>query len=958
MIVLFGTNALLFGLFQVIKSTAGKPSDDTRKDKKEKELSKPFLGTMDCFYKLTIELFRTSLVLALTYICEKHWIFEHSGKDYSRDLFMFVLIIFFAYGFYTWKPITDLSLLSREQTEEWKGWMQFIFLLYHYFHAEEVYNSVRVMITCYVWMTGFGNFSFFYMKQDFGWLRVVQMLWRLNFSVLLLMWTHGNTWILYYICPMHTFYFLMVYVTMFLYSSTNHSKWGIRLKLMVVGVIIYIIWDINGGIFDFIFAWLGTDSVVGANRGSVWEYYFRTSLDHWSSFLGMIFALNFPLAEQYFVKAKGWPLVFAALAMGAVTIWWFFQHYMQDKMAYNLTHSYFAIIPLISYIFFRNITPTVRSGVSMSMHDLGKTTLETYLLQHHIWLTSNAKTLLTIVPGHPWINFALATILFFTVSKELYRLTMSLRGMIMPDDKAVTWTNSIGMGLVVAVSFGCAFALHSLNASLLTMGLVCVGLFLGALFLINRTARQTADNFQYQLWSSRASTAGAVVLIVGVLAVSVLPTAPGGPGQVAIIAPVFAGMLPECQRAISEGNWLNTKCPEVPSPALNKAAMCDSTKWTWASTSCPVGMLSTAKSRTIFKGKKIAFIGDSELRGAYHQFNNMIDPSYKQNTTIQQKHFNLENKFPSSVVANTSVAFLWAPFVNNVTTVLQGTSRGMEGGAFDLIVIGAACWDALYVRDLSAYSNALAAMANALPAKKTVVVWLQPTTIIDGRLGTAEKQQHMTEAIVATYRNAFLQSAAAVRVAELGAVVDTTSASLSRETGSVDGIHYSEEVYRVIAQMAGNAYSLRFPAFYAASKPGGVKKLPPKVTGSMSFPGYGAFVLILSAIMLVTMDSFLGIGYLSLRLFGRSLDWEAAYGPLLKKLLGRRDADGSGGAGGRGASANVTGGGQDEVDALLGGHGQDGSGAGASAAAHPHPSNDRASTLIGLGETHGTTHSV
>ena len=74
----------------------------------------------------------------------------------------------YRYAFYTVKPITDLALLGREQTEEWKGWMQFIFLLYHYFHAEEVYNSVRVMITCYVWMTGFGNFSFFYIKQVGG----------------------------------------------------------------------------------------------------------------------------------------------------------------------------------------------------------------------------------------------------------------------------------------------------------------------------------------------------------------------------------------------------------------------------------------------------------------------------------------------------------------------------------------------------------------------------------------------------------------------------------------------------------------------------------------------------------------------------------------------------------------------------------------------------------------------
>lgn len=53
----------------------------------------------------------------MTYIAEKHWIFEHSGKTYSRDLFLFVILVFFAYGFYTIKPIHDLTLLGREQTE-------------------------------------------------------------------------------------------------------------------------------------------------------------------------------------------------------------------------------------------------------------------------------------------------------------------------------------------------------------------------------------------------------------------------------------------------------------------------------------------------------------------------------------------------------------------------------------------------------------------------------------------------------------------------------------------------------------------------------------------------------------------------------------------------------------------------------------------------------------------------
>jgi hypothetical protein len=226
---------------------------------------------------------------------------------------------------------------------------------------------------------------------------------------------------------MHTFYFLMVYVTMLVFSSVNHSKWGIRVKIFIVGVLIYIIWDINHGLFDMLFSWLGTTSVVGASNGSVWEYYFRTSLDHWSSLLGMVFAVNFPLAEQYFQRAQGWHVVVGAAAMGCLSLWWGTHVYPLPKLDYNLLHSYFAIIPLTAYIFFRNITSGVRSGVSMGLHDLGKTTLETYLLQHHVWMTSNAKTLLTWVPGFPWINFALATAVFFVLAKELYRLTMSLR---------------------------------------------------------------------------------------------------------------------------------------------------------------------------------------------------------------------------------------------------------------------------------------------------------------------------------------------------------------------------------------------------------------------------------------------------------------------------------------------------------------------------------------------------
>ena len=146
------------------------------------------------------------------------------------------------------EAVATNDVLNRDQTEEWKGWMQFIFLLYHYYSAAEVYNSIRIMITCYVWMTGFGNFSFFYLKGDYSAHRVLQMLWRLNFLVIFLMLSQGTTYILYYICPLHTYFFLMVYFTMSLGRDLNYEKYGIRYKLMFVACLIFAFWDVDSPI--------------------------------------------------------------------------------------------------------------------------------------------------------------------------------------------------------------------------------------------------------------------------------------------------------------------------------------------------------------------------------------------------------------------------------------------------------------------------------------------------------------------------------------------------------------------------------------------------------------------------------------------------------------------------------------------------------------------------------------
>ena len=292
------------------------------------------------------------------------------------------------------------------------------------------------------------------------------MLWRLNFLVLFLCLTFGNTYILYYICPLHTCFFLVVYVTMRIYPEVNHTQWGIRYKLAVLGLLVYAVWDLPfTRLFDFFFGWwMDITPTIGATLGPRWEWYFRSSLDHWSTFLGMIFALNYPAAKQWMAHVETQLSSSTALAVkgtaatviSGLLFWWYTSVFPAPKLDYNASNAYLGCIPLLGYVFLRNLTPWLRSHYAHSLHELGKVTLETYLLQHHIWLTSNAKTLLCLIPNRDWraCNMLLATVLYYFASRELFRLTMALRGMLLPSTNlSQCWRNLGGVSAALTISW-------------------------------------------------------------------------------------------------------------------------------------------------------------------------------------------------------------------------------------------------------------------------------------------------------------------------------------------------------------------------------------------------------------------------------------------------------------------------------------------------------------------------
>ena len=53
----------------------------------------------------------------------------YGAKSYSRDVLGFIFLALTLVAFFTsLKPCRVAVLLNRQQTEEWKGWMQVIFL--------------------------------------------------------------------------------------------------------------------------------------------------------------------------------------------------------------------------------------------------------------------------------------------------------------------------------------------------------------------------------------------------------------------------------------------------------------------------------------------------------------------------------------------------------------------------------------------------------------------------------------------------------------------------------------------------------------------------------------------------------------------------------------------------------------------------------------------------------------
>ncbi|KAG9015169.1 hypothetical protein FRB94_004288 [Tulasnella sp. JGI-2019a] len=385
-----------------------------------------FLPSSD--YLIPITLF--GAITGLNFMADRTYVWLKEQKQFDPWVFSGLCLVSLMVGLGTSHNLDkDMGFLSRQQTDEWKGWMQIAILIYHYLGASKIsgiYNPIRVLVASYLWMTGYGHFHFYYKKADYGFLRIAQVMVRLNLLTVVLAYIMDTDYVFYYFAPLVSFWFSIIYVTMAIGSKYNEKTPFIVTKLLAsMAGVTYLFksqWIVNA-IFDILRQFF-------AIRWEAREWMFRVSLDLWIVYVGMFVALlTIKIQEHHLTESHQWPvMVKAASGASVMGMAWFFWFELSQptKFAYNLWHPYVSWVPVLSFVVLRNATPTLRSVYSKSFAFIGRCSLETFIMQYHFWLAGDTKGILMVLPlGTAWrtLNMIVSTIAFVYVCHHVAEAT-------------------------------------------------------------------------------------------------------------------------------------------------------------------------------------------------------------------------------------------------------------------------------------------------------------------------------------------------------------------------------------------------------------------------------------------------------------------------------------------------------------------------------------------------------
>ncbi|KAK9454206.1 10 TM acyl transferase domain found in Cas1p-domain-containing protein [Dipodascopsis uninucleata] len=366
-------------------------------------------------------LFIFATVLTYCFVADRTSLFNKLNKQFLQSEFNILMIIMLVVGVLTLRRSdSEQGFMGRDQSDEWKGWMQLVILIYHITGASKIlpiYKSIRVLVAAYLFMTGYGHTVFFYKKADFSLKRVANVLVRLNLLSCSLAYVMNTDYLFYYFAPLSSFWFLVVYFTMRIGSSRNNDMRFLLGKIALSAIVVHIFIAVPG-ILEVV--WLLLERVFFISW-NLREWRFRVLLDVYIVYVGMLGGLLLcKFNSLRFSSHPMWPKVrIACLALSVVfmIVYYTCSQIWSSKQVYNSHHPLLSILPILGFLFLRNATSTMRNTYSAAYAWIGTFSLETFTLQFHIWMAADTHGILAVIPSrYRVLNFIILTPLFLYVS--------------------------------------------------------------------------------------------------------------------------------------------------------------------------------------------------------------------------------------------------------------------------------------------------------------------------------------------------------------------------------------------------------------------------------------------------------------------------------------------------------------------------------------------------------------
>ena len=291
-------------------------------------------------------------------------------------------------------------------------------------------------------MTGFGHTVFFYKTGDYSLRRFASVLVRLNLLSAVLPYVMRTDYLFYYFAPLVTFWFVVIYVTMRIGRSRNHSTVFLMSKISLSAIMVTAL-TIIPGVLEGIFLILQHTCNVHWN---VVEWRFRVFLDMFIVYVGMLAGVFYVRIsdslhkgttdyEIFDIVTKHLCLIRAVFVVASLVIpptFWALTRRSPDKYDYNWWQPYISPLPVLSYMILRNSHRHFRNYYSSIFAWLGRCSLETFTLQYHIWLAGDTKGLLRLGvfgrdgTGGRLADFIILTPIFLWVSWHTANATNTL----------------------------------------------------------------------------------------------------------------------------------------------------------------------------------------------------------------------------------------------------------------------------------------------------------------------------------------------------------------------------------------------------------------------------------------------------------------------------------------------------------------------------------------------------